>query len=98
MSSNKWNNIVQKLISRIIKLYIKVCYSLFYHEAVNIDKPDEGFLGFLIENFRNKYFVFLDTMKFTSQGNRHILFALSREISAELHSNRDLFWLFNKFP
>jgi hypothetical protein len=98
LTINRWNNIAQKLIIDVLRLYLKTCYSDFQGKELATDKVSQGFFGFLIETFRNKCHIFLDSMNFTSQGDRHTIFEISHLISVELHNNHDLLTLTEKLP
>jgi hypothetical protein len=67
-------------------------------------KYSDSFLAFLIENFNNKNFVFLGTVKLTSQGmkykyigNLHSLYNIAKDLAYTLNSTNQLVLLLNEF-
>lgn len=41
----------------------------------------DGFLGFLTENFLNRNYFFLNSLKTTTQGNLHSLYVIARTVA-----------------
>ena len=67
-------------------------------------KLTDNFLAYLIENFNQKDYIFLNTMKFTSQGtfflivgNLQSLYNISKFLAYSLNSSNQLMILLNEF-
>lgn len=60
-------------------------------------KFSDSFLAFLIENFTKRDFVFLNTVKFTSQGNLHSLYNIAKDLAYTLNSTNQLVLFLNEF-
>lgn len=68
------------------------------------NKFSKTFLAFLIENFTKRDFIFLNTVKFTSQGsifiylgNLHSLYNIAKDLAYTLNSTNQLVLFLNEF-
>lgn len=71
LSDNRWNNLAHHLLEKITHLLIMCSYE-YIKKNIEKDKNkkfSDSFLAFLIENFTKRDFVFLNTVKFTTQGS-----------------------------
>lgn len=84
---NKWNNITQNLINQVFKKYLKICYDSFKNEHLSTNIA-EGFLGFLIENYRNKNIIYLTTMRFSRYGDRHTIYTMSKDLAHQINKRK----------
>lgn len=67
-------------------------------------KMSEGFLAYLIQNFNKRQFVFLNTVKFTTQGilaiivgNLYALYKISKTLAYSLNNSNQLTIFLNEF-
>lgn len=67
-------------------------------------KSSESFLAFLIENFTQRHYIFLNTFKFTPQGihliysgNLQSLYNISKDLAYTLNSTNQLVIMLNEF-
>lgn len=67
-------------------------------------KTNESFLAFLIENFTQRHYIFLNTFKFATQGiffiysgNLQSLYNISKDLAYTLNSTNQLVIMLNEF-
>jgi hypothetical protein len=84
-----------------------MCSYDYIKKSIERDKNkkfSEGFLAFLIESFTKRDFVFLNTVKFTTQGkiiynvgNLHSLYNIAKDLAYTLNSTNQLVIFLNEF-
>lgn len=99
LTENRWNNIAQGVLIQVCHLLIMNCYDYIKKniEKDKFKKFSDSFLSYLIENFTKRDFIFLNTVKFTTQGNLYALYIISKDLAYSLNSTNELVIFLNEF-
>ena len=95
---SKWNNILHVKIVQLTKKYLHMFYKEFFEEIQEARDISSGFLGVLVEMFRNSVFMFLESGKRASYGDRHVIYTLSKIITNQFVVHGDIKSIYQKFP
>lgn len=94
----KWNNIAHNLLLKIMQHLVPQDYDSFKKRHIdNLENFSKGFFGHLIVNFRNRKYVFLHSMRMINQGQRSLVFRISKTLINEMQERNDLSKLIDNF-
>ena len=88
ISRNPWNNMVHRLVESIVVNIVNSFES--YAESEDTYIGEKGFLGFLIETFKNHDYMFLNSCKLSTYGYIHYLYNIGTAICSKLQKSEDL--------
>lgn len=100
MERYKWNNIAHNLLLKIVQHLVPQDYDNFrkrHIEDKDMENHSKGLFGHLIVNFRNRKYVFLHSMRMINQGQRSLVFRISKTLISEMQERKDLSKLIDNF-